>query len=85
MKLEDFKIGETFWTGAGEWVCTDIGTRTVIAVEVREIDQHYELCESRPNLSQADPLLFSETVFNRYDFDGCFKTEEEYNQLMGRD
>ena len=32
MELSDFAIGETFWTHAGAFRCTDIGTRVVVAV-----------------------------------------------------
>ena len=31
MTKDQFKIGEKFWTGSGEWVCTDIGTRVIVA------------------------------------------------------
>src|SRR4051812_38457047 len=39
MELSDFAIGETFWTHAGQFRCTDIGTRVVVAVKLgpREI------------------------------------------------
>ena len=35
MELSDFAIGETFWTHAGAFRCTDIGTRVVVAVKLR--------------------------------------------------
>ena len=31
MTKEMFEIGLHFWTATGEWVCTDIGTRVIIA------------------------------------------------------
>ena len=34
MELSDFVIGETFWTHGGQFRCTDIGTRVVIAVKL---------------------------------------------------
>src|SRR6188508_653379 len=34
MELSDFAIGETFWTHAGAFRCTDIGTRVVVAVKL---------------------------------------------------
>lgn len=39
MELSDFAIGETFWTHAGAFRCTDVGTRVVVAVKLgpREI------------------------------------------------
>ena len=41
MELSDFAIGETFWTHAGAFRCTDIGTRVVVAVKLgpREISK----------------------------------------------
>lgn len=39
MELSDFVIGETFCTHHGAFLCTDIGTRVVVAVKLgsREI------------------------------------------------
>jgi len=34
MQLTDFKIGMEFRTGSGLWRCTDIGTRTIIAIQI---------------------------------------------------
>ena len=41
MELSDFAIGETFWTHAGAFRCTDIGTRVVVAVKLgpREVSR----------------------------------------------
>ena len=32
MTLSDFHVGKTFWCAGKRWQCTDIGTRTVIAI-----------------------------------------------------
>jgi hypothetical protein len=34
MKHSEFKIGESFRTGAGLWRVTDIGTRVVVAIRI---------------------------------------------------
>ncbi|HJY34937.1 MAG TPA: hypothetical protein VJ260_08790 [Vicinamibacterales bacterium] len=34
MEHSDFHIGEAFWTATGEWRCTDVGTRTIVAVKI---------------------------------------------------
>ncbi len=34
MKHSDFQIGREFTTPAGRWRCTDIGTRTIIAIRI---------------------------------------------------
>ena len=31
MKHKDFKIGKKFYTATGRWICTDIGTRVIVA------------------------------------------------------
>ncbi len=31
MKKSDFEIGVEFWTATGKWVCTDTGTRVIVA------------------------------------------------------
>lgn len=38
MTRPDFRIEQSFWTATGEWKCTDIGTRVVVAVKVDEPD-----------------------------------------------
>lgn len=80
MKKDLFKIGESFWTGSGEWVCTDIGIRVIVAVKKSEIDDWYTSQAFFPR--QIDPVLFNEIVFNEYDQDGCYETKEEYEQLI---
>lgn len=32
MTHEEFRIGMEFWCGGRRWRCTDVGTRTVVAV-----------------------------------------------------
>lgn len=58
MTLTQFKIGEEFLTASGRWVCTDIGTRTVIAKHVAD----------RGGRTMVEPL---EIVFDETQFDGC--------------
>jgi len=36
MELSDFRIGDEFTCGEGRYRCTDIGTRTVVAIRVDE-------------------------------------------------
>jgi hypothetical protein len=56
MEHSDFKINGIFYTATGEWYCTDIGTRTVIAVKVV------------PGQRISDG---EEVVFDEFDFGGC--------------
>ena len=32
MEHEEFRVGMEFWCGGRRWRCTDIGTRTVVAI-----------------------------------------------------
>jgi hypothetical protein len=67
VKLAEFCIGQTFYTGAGAWVVTDVGSRTIVAVEA-------QLLRERP---AGPPYEHVETVFAEYDFGGCTETLEE--------
>lgn len=59
MQLKDFKIGDKFYTAAGEWTVTDVGTRTVVAYNSSELG----------NLQSWD--IQDDVVFYEYDFGGC--------------
>jgi hypothetical protein len=63
MKHSQFRIGKAFYTSGGRWLCTDIGTRTVVAVSVKE----------KPDKSWLDgpPYAVAEVVFDEYDLPGC--------------
>jgi len=39
MEKEDFEIGKHFWTGSGEWICTDIGTKVIVAIKYDDDDE----------------------------------------------
>lgn len=66
MTLSQFKIGQVFYTATGPWVCTDVGTRVVVAISKATLDQH----------PAGPPYEVVEHVFDEYDLLGCF-TEEE--------
>lgn len=38
MKHSDFEIGTEFTTATGLWRCTDIGTRTIIAIKISDYE-----------------------------------------------
>ena len=86
MKHSDFQIGATFWCGGHEWRCTDIGTRTIIAVQVDEVKvvRHSpgapkSMAIGTLNREQAHaegwfsgpPYEVSEMVFDEYDMAAC--------------
>ncbi|ARB46080.1 hypothetical protein [Alloalcanivorax xenomutans] len=69
MKHSDFYIGLEFLGRAGfRWRCTDVGTRTIIAIQVDKND---------PNWYQGPPFIAKEVVFDEKDIPHCFLTETE--------
>jgi hypothetical protein len=89
MQYRDFHIGTEFFTAAGKWRCTDVGTRVVVAIslEPREMmkvhydetgvrhEEHYISNDPRDLI--GPPYSIVEYVFSEYDFDGCYATAEE--------
>lgn len=66
MTHTDFFIGCLFKTRTGTWRCTDVGTRTIIAIKLDRSEDWYH----------GPPYAVAEIVFNEYDFDGCSRMEE---------
>ena len=68
MKKSEFKMGGSFFTGSGEWRCTDIGTRVVVAIKLDQEDsRNYN----------GPPYSIVESVFDEYDFGGCYLNPED--------
>ncbi|MCI0146672.1 hypothetical protein KNO81_12315 [Paraburkholderia sediminicola] len=63
MEHSEFEIGTEFYSGATTlWRCTDVGSRTIVAVEVKG---------GYPAPHQAPPFSDAvEIVFDEYDFGG---------------
>lgn len=61
MTLAQFEIGGEFLTVLGRWICTDKGTRTIIAKRVARYD------------GLPPPLVIAEveTIFDKDNFAGC--------------
>src|SRR5262245_46057631 len=81
MEFSDFKIGEDFTTALGEkrWRCTDIGTRVIVAVDVKQV------LELQPKGLGRPPYIVQEIVFDEYDFEGCepvTELDDEDRQLL---
>jgi hypothetical protein len=56
----EFKVGIVFRSNEGRWLCTDKGTRTVIAI-------HYT--PRTPENMEGPPYFLSEHVFDEYDLE----------------
>jgi hypothetical protein len=62
MQHKDFVIGATFWCSGRHWRCTDIGTRTIIAMRIDSV-----------NVESTDPELCRTLGYAEAEADGWFK------------
>ncbi len=67
MEQSEFVIGLEFWTQAGRWRCTDVGSRTICAIKL----------EGDPLDWNGPPYSIVEHVFDEYDFDGLYASETD--------
>ncbi len=68
MDYTDFKIGIEFDCGGRHWRCTDVGTRTAIAIALDHPDD--------PSWYKGPPYAVAETVFDEDDMPACRLPEE---------
>lgn len=61
MKHSDFSMGQKFQCGGRDWLVTDIGTRTIVAVELGKTQDWYG----------GPPYAVVEEVFDENDLPGC--------------
>jgi hypothetical protein len=61
MQHGEFRIGETFWCSGQRWRCTDIGTRTIVAI-----------CIDRVQVGSTDPELRRTLSNTEAETDGWF-------------
>jgi hypothetical protein len=60
--ISDFQVGETiFRSGGGRFLCTDVGTRTVIAIRYTP---------RTPENMDGPPYFLQEVVFDEFDIEG---------------
>lgn len=84
MDLVDFRIGTEFTMSDGVYRCTDIGTRTVVAIRIDRVEtttKHEDGAVTRQVLSEADaaaegwfngpPYPVLELVIDEDDFPIC--------------
>jgi hypothetical protein len=71
MTLTDFHIGLEFLGRAGlRWRCTDVGTRTVLAIP---LDHPFD----DPNWHQGPPYIAEEMVFDEVELNDCHFTHDD--------
>mgnify|MGYP001578399160 CR=1 FL=1 len=81
MTKTEFKIGKTFYTGGGTWICTDIGTRVIVAIRVGVLakdESRTERAIAEGRLPPGPPYAVNELVFDEYDMDGCSMDPKEF-------
>lgn len=81
MKHSDFRIGQSFSCGDKMWQCTDVGTRTIVAIELRTDNVHNAGCSLMGvpfpisscvcGWNAGPPYAVAEIVFDENDFEGC--------------
>ena len=72
MRLTDFGVGREFFTAAGKWRCTDVGTRTVVAMRVDRLDGSWY---------NGPPYAVEEVVFDENDIEGCSTDATEFDSF----
>lgn len=69
MKHADFRIGLEFVGSAGfRWRCTDVGTRTILAILLDRSDAHWY---------QGPPYIAKEVVFDEREISRCHLTDTD--------
>jgi hypothetical protein len=81
MQLSEFAVGKIFWCSGRQWRCTDIGTRTVIAIRIDRVEVGSPNPELRRTLNRAEaeaegwfngpPYASAETVFDEDFLPAC--------------
>ena len=78
MNYSDFNIGLEFATATGQWRCTDIGTRTIIAINISDktvltVDDGLTRNQKIDASSwlNGPPYAVVEHVFDENDLGGC--------------
>ena len=61
-----------FYTAAGKWRCTDVGTRVIVAIQLDQND---------PSWHAGPPFAVAEWVFDEYDLDGCSLAPNDFEVL----
>lgn len=87
MTREEFRIGESFWCGGRQWRCTDIGTRTVVAMRIDQVQVESTDPALRRTLDHdaaaaegwfnGPPYAVAETVLDENDIEGCTPGAED--------
>lgn len=90
MKHSDFQIGTEFFTFAGRWRCTDVGTRVIVAISLEPREMMRQWTDAKGERMQetfisddprdliGPPYSVAESVFDEYDLDGCSTCADDF-------
>jgi hypothetical protein len=62
MRHDEFKLGLKFWMSGSQWLCTDVGSRVVIAICISSAPAGW---------LAGPPYAVVEVVVDEYDLDNC--------------
>ena len=80
MRHDDFSIGLEFMTDTGRWRCTDVGTRTIMAIRISAVQATHqaddgeltsEVAATDPSWFNGPPYAVAELVFDEDDMVAC--------------
>ena len=81
MRHDEFSISETFYCGDQQWRCTDIGTRTIVAIRIDRVEigspdpaLHRTLTRVEAEAERwfnGPPYAVAEIVFDEHDLPAC--------------
>ncbi len=77
MKIDDFSIGKRFFTVVGEWVCTDVGSRTIAAIRLPTGEYDDLAGATLDQWLQGPPYVLPEVVFNEKDINQAYTNWEQ--------
>jgi hypothetical protein len=92
MKHGEFRIGATFWCVGNRWRCTDIGTRTIVAIRLHQVEVQDETGPVRTlGFAEAEaegwfhgpPYAVAEHVFDEEGIIDCTVEPEETRGCLG--
>lgn len=89
MKHEDFSIGLEFYSATGKWRCTDIGPRTIVAIQIDQVTVVEYNSSTKTIFEQTVthdqswfnglPYAVAERVFDEYDVAACHLESEIFS------
>jgi len=91
MKHEDFAMGLEFYTASGKWRCTDIGTRTIVAIRIDSFTKTEFLASGETRCEQVTddqswfigpPYAVAEHIFDEFDVAGCYLEPDVFSNQV---